>query len=109
MLAHLKTKLWIMCAEKKTGLNLLAGQRDKLKDPFPGNFSRKFRPHWLISQGKEGLVLPCVNDIILVNICDNFRFEKNVFGLIVVGEWIYGINMQIHFYGGRELFTCLGM
>ena len=60
--------------------------RDKLKDPFPGNFSRKFRPHWLISQGKEGLVLPCVNDIILVNICDNFRFEKNVFGLIVAGE-----------------------
>ena len=49
-----------MCAEKKTGLNLLAGQRDKLKDPFPGNFSRKFRPHLLISQGKRDIGLPAV-------------------------------------------------
>ena len=64
--------------------------RDKLKDPFPGNFSRKFRPHWLISQGKEGLVLPCGNFlplfIILVKICDNFRFEKSFWSFC--GWWM---------------------
>ena len=48
-----------MCAGKKAGLNLLAGQRDKLKDPFAGNFSRKFHPHLLISQGKRGHKLAC--------------------------------------------------